>query len=278
MTLISKITSILPDNLKDSIPDKYRIKARKSLQQLDINIDRPTMIIVLDSCRYDTFVRIEDDWLEDKEIMRGYTDAKWTIPSHEAILRGSIPNNKEFRSFDLFENDYFEGMKPLSLQHNYSFGLTSMPFLSESSLISNPFSNYFDEYKCYRDNMTADAIRKETIQKMRNAQGNFFALLNFGETHHPYMMEQKEAEELVERVMDEDEAIEEMFLEQQKGAEKCLEAVKEIEKHAPKGTQFILTSDHGTLIEERRDFSASIPKRDAYHKKLFEVPVVEWVK
>ncbi|MDY6774410.1 MAG: hypothetical protein SVS85_04380 [Candidatus Nanohaloarchaea archaeon] len=270
------LANLVPDAVKDLLPTAIRDMARQELYKLDTEVDNPLLIVVMDACRYDVFMDIDDPWLDDKRVEKAYTDAKWTIPRHEAIIRGSIPNNSELLSEEILENDYYKSAAPLSLQHDYAFGITGIPFLSESEYISYPFAQYFDHYHCYADHQAAEEITEEAIEQVQE-HDDFFGLLNYAETHIPWSISPEEAKEINRTIVDDPESQERARDLMRKGAEIILEQVKELEPHLPSGTQVILTADHGSVFEEREGHKETAPKkRNIFHEKLFEVPLVYW--
>lgn len=268
------ISGAVPDAVKDRIPRRIRMRARQELNKLSRDAEVPTLICVMDSCRYDVFTDIEDGWIEEeKTLVKAYSDASWTIPAHEAFVRGHIPSNGGLDPLDVFENDYPRIANPLPLHHDFAFSFTAITYLSESRHISYPFGQYFDEYKCLEDHRSRKEIERKTLSTMEG-HDSFFGLLNFGETHGPWSLPPDEAETLQERAKTEEGAQREVKSLMKEGAAEIIQTIKVIEKNAPAGTQIILTADHGEIIGENGKFGHAM--NAGFHRKLFEVPLLYW--
>lgn len=273
------LTRRMPEWLKDAIPKTARTATRNLMLKTASPVERPLLICVLDSCRYDVFAGIDDEWIHDsgKTLRKAYSTASWTIPGHEAIVRGRqlpLPTGGDAYD-DVFETEYNTGQMPLSYEHEYAFSFTALQLLSPEYSVSNPFHTYFEEYECLARIQSAEEIADKAIAAMEK-DDSFFGLLNFGETHHPWLIENEEAWEILQATADSEEKKEEALSLMQEGARVIIEQLKRIEAAAPDGTQFVVTADHGELMGENGQVGHG--PGSGNHPKLFEVPLLHWVK
>ena len=266
------------------------------------------LYIILDSCRYDTFVRAKTPHMQKiGQVGKRYSYASWTSPSHYTFLMGLTPHTSPSGVYasEIYKEDFkkwivrldvpelsFKSFVPyLSLPKKLkelgykTVAKISLPVLNEFTTINT----YFDDYKLM-ENHNDFAGMVEEIRFFDDAPTFYF--LNLGETHYPYMLKGDELPHLsgvhgVFKHLDdlvvggeEDKSNGRFFtsdemrflFEQQI---KCVEYVDKIfgqlMKSCPANTYFIITSDHGELFGEDGYFGHG----PVMHEKVFEVPYLE---
>lgn len=160
------------------------------------------VMITLDSCRYDTFVRAEMPVLKSQcTFKKAFAQGTFTYPSHLAMYSGFFPSicemiayynrlekyllfirggNKivdSFLEFPVGTTSIVNGFRRLGYR---TFGLGAMEWFRHPNLASE-----FDRF-----HMTGIHMRRQIdlfLQEAADAQtAPIFALLNIGETHDPY--------------------------------------------------------------------------------------------
>lgn len=166
------------------------------------------VLLILDSCRYDSFARARLSNLSRLgEAERRWSYASWTVPSHYAFVMGLTPHRspqgvyasevykKEFASWvdrlNLADFRFETFLPQLSLpkvlkQRGYRcVARVSMPVLNNFTLINK----YFDDYKLMPKH---DDFAGMVDEVDFAGDGPVFYLLNVGETHYPYMLRDAE--------------------------------------------------------------------------------------
>jgi hypothetical protein len=163
------------------------------------------ILIVFDSCRYDSFVRARPGVMRKLgRVERRWSYASWTGPSHFNLLTGLMPHKspkhvyashyytKEFFKFNerlgasgiefksLAPKLYF----PLFLKECLGYSthaMVSLPVLNPHTILNQGF----DTYRL----MPAHNDMRAMIREMKFEEGRpSFYLLNVGETHYPYAL------------------------------------------------------------------------------------------
>lgn len=163
------------------------------------------VLIVLDSCRYDTFMEagpVEMSKLGSVE--KRYSYASWTAPSHYNLLMGLMPHSNPRREFasDYYRRDFFKYTDRLG-GNGLSFGslvpgLYLPPFLhdtlgySTTALVSLPVLNSFTPINRGFDRFVLmkkhnDMAAMLDLIHFPPARPSFY-MLNVGETHYPYAL------------------------------------------------------------------------------------------
>ena len=266
---------------------------------------RDVVVLVLDSCRFDSFVQAAPRRFSALgEVQRRHSYASWTAPSHYNLLSGLLPHRSPpgRHAAQVYREDFarwserlgqdvaFEQLLPsLWLPHLLKWGLgyrtvglVSLPVLNPQTGIARDF----DEFRLMDKHN--DFGRMVESLRFRSDRPTF-AMLNLGETHYPYAVDGQDAPDLphlsgvhgVARRLD-GEAPEEplWFTEKQLRdlQQRQVEAVQRVDEQferlldlAPPGTWFVVTSDHGELFGEGGYFGHG----PIQHDKVFEVPFVE---
>ena len=161
------------------------------------------VVVVLDSCRYDAFVKASPKWAGTLgPLERRHSYATWTAPSHHNLLMGLLPHPSPSETFaaDVYRAEFqrwgqrlgvgelpSEGLLPAlwlpSLLRNHlgyrTTALVSMPVLHPST----PISRDFDSWRLMPSHNDMSSI----VDALRFYEERpVFALLNIGETHYPY--------------------------------------------------------------------------------------------
>lgn len=239
-----------------------------------ISVEDSVLIIVLDSCRYDVFREVYDDQFPASEVKRAFSPADWTVPSHESIARGQIPAG-DFDNPINSITDYSKGV-PLAGQHESSFAVAAMPWLSDSSAVSNNFHTYFDDFYCAEDPDSCDEVLGKA-REFVDGNKNFFGVINFGETHSPFDHSRPEnTQEVFEGIRNGKWSAEEVKGWQADSAEMLIEEIDDFRECLPKDTLVIVTADHGEMFGEDGGLGHDTLKDAHFHDKLFEVPFLSW--
>ena len=258
--------------------------------------------IVLDSCRYDTYLAAQTPNLDRLgKVELRYSYASWTSPSHYVLLMGMIPHKnptlilasevykEDFKAWgrrlgfpDLEFRDFVPELSlPRQLQKlGYNtVGRVSLPVLNQYTT----FSQYFDDYKMMEDHNDFVGMIREIHF---NGPKPYFYFLNLGETHYPYMLDKSEAPVLhgvhgVLKNLDSEKEPPQAFFDQGQMARFRQQQIRALEyidgllwdlyMKCPANTYFIITSDHGELFGEDGFFGHG----PIFHEKVFEVPFVE---
>jgi hypothetical protein len=174
------------------------------------------VVVVLDSCRWDTWQRALDggDVPHLARLGRGekrYAYASWTAPSHYNLLTGLMPHRSPSRVFasEVYKEEYLEFARRLGTEVEFKDllpGLWLPGFLRSGlgyrtgAMVSMPVLNArtginrdFDTYRLMPSHNDMDAM----VAALRFApERPSFWMLNVGETHYPYVGAREEAGEL----------------------------------------------------------------------------------
>jgi membrane-anchored protein YejM (alkaline phosphatase superfamily) len=267
--------------------------------------------IILDSCRYDTFMAADKKYFTQiGEIHKRYSYASWTSPSHYTFLMGMIPHTspsgvfasnvyrEEFKLWNSriggVENLTFADFVPelnlvkrLNMLGYRTIGRVSLPVLNQKTTMSQ----YFDDYQLMDDHNNFKGMVEE-IDFLSDRPTFYF--LNLGETHYPYMLKDdtlphisgvhgvfKKLDDFVIHQDDIGKYDAENFFthpemqrlkeQQVKTVEYCDSVFKLLLDKCPDNTYFLITSDHGELFGEEGYFGHG----PIMHEKVFEVPFIE---
>jgi hypothetical protein len=270
---------------------------------------RNLVVVVLDSCRYDTFVAAKPKQITRLgDVEKRYSYASWTGPSHYNLLTGLFPHSSPKRVFasEFYKEDFakfsdrlgaelsWEELLPgLWLPGYLKWGLgyrtaaqVSLPVLNGSTGINRDFDRY-ELKESHHD--FAGMIRSMRFYVDRPS----FHLLNLGETHYPYIFPgQEEAERphlsgvhgVIKRLRGGgivrgedapawfDDAMMKQLKSDQVSAVRYVDSLfEELYDLVPPNTWIVVTSDHGELFGEAGYFGHG----PIQHNKVFEVPFVE---
>ncbi|MEC8422309.1 MAG: sulfatase-like hydrolase/transferase [Myxococcota bacterium] len=271
---------------------------------------RHWVLLVLDSCRYDTFVEAAPRRMSALgQIERRYSYATWTAPAHFNLLMGLLPHTGPTRT--LASRVYGETFR----EHRHRLGVPEMSFArmlpsmwmpttlrrglgyATGARVSlpvlnpeTPLSLDFDDYAQARAHNDLDAL----VADIRFDGGRpWFWLLNTGETHYPYAAAGRDAaplphlpglhgvfRRLAAGTPLREEDMPDLFRPETLAAlrERQVQAVRDVDAavgrlmaRLPRGTWLTITSDHGECFGEDGYFGhGPIP-----HAKVLEVPFVE---
>ena len=263
------------------------------------------VIIVLDSCRYDSFHKAKHAYFSEiGELEKRYTYASWTSPSHYALLMGQLPHKNQSRRLaaEVYDEEFKlwstrlgqRHLSPQSFLPNLSLAaalakcnytceaFVSMPVLHEATGLARHFDKWTMVDKGF-----------DWIIDQVNFDGPLlkFYFLNLAETHFPYGMEnpqpylkgwngiahgslQYQGDNDWQGYFFEEERLREFHEMQIKAVEKCDLQFKELLRKSPDNTHFIITSDHGECFGEDGFFGHG----PTTNLKVFEVPFLEGKK
>lgn len=170
------------------------------------------ILIVFDSCRYDSFVRARPKVMKQLgTVERRWSYASWTSPSHYNLLIGLLPHKSprhvyaseyyktEFLKFnDRLGTDDLKFASlvprlylPLFLQETLGYrthARVSLPVLNPKTILNQGF----DSYKLMENHNDMRAMLREMTFSEEHPS---FYLLNVGETHYPYALPDEPPEE-----------------------------------------------------------------------------------
>jgi hypothetical protein len=165
---------------------------------------RNLVFIVLDSCRYDSFVRARTPNFESIDVAeKRWSYASWTAPSHYVYLMGLVPHRSPQNVYasEVYKKDFIDWVERLDIpglgfgsfvpelslpkllkDHGYRcIARVSMPVLNSFTLVSK----FFDDYKLMPDHNSFDVMVRDI--QFTDDQPTFY-FMNLGETHYPYML------------------------------------------------------------------------------------------
>lgn len=267
---------------------------------------RNLVIVVFDSCRYDSWVAAAPATLGTLGTLeRRWSYASWTAPSHYNLLMGLLPHSSPTHVYasEYYKNDFLRyserlgvsGIEfkrllpsiflPTFLRNTVGYqthAMVSMPVLNRHT----PINRDFDTYELMPKHNDLSAM----LDRMRfSDERPSFYLLNTGETHYPYALPGEDpslwprisgAHGVLKRLDSEDESEPQFFderalaelRERQIAAVRYLDGVMaRLFDLVPRDTWVIVTSDHGELFGEEGYFGHG----PVAHEKVFEVPFIE---
>ncbi len=170
------------------------------------------VLIVFDSCRYDSFVRARPRTIPRLgTVERRWSYASWTSPSHFNLLTGLLPHSspKHVYASDYYTKDFFKfnrrlGTTQIKFQSlvpklylpaflNESLGyethaMVSLPVLNPHTILNHGFDTY--------TLMPSHNDLRAMVREMKFSEDRpSFYLLNVGETHYPYALPGEPPEE-----------------------------------------------------------------------------------
>ncbi len=168
------------------------------------------LIVILDSCRFDTFVEAQPKtMLKLGPLERRWSYASWTAPSHYNLLTGLLPHTSPPNVYasDYYKEDFFNynqrlGAKGIEFSKmvpalwlpgllRNTLGYTtharvSLPVLNPKTGINRDFDSFqlMDKHNDMRSMLPT--------LKFDAARPSFY-MLNVGETHYPYARPDEDA-------------------------------------------------------------------------------------
>ena len=163
------------------------------------------IIIIMDSCRYDSFLAAAPRVMPRLgEVEQRWSYASWTAPSHYNLLMGLLPHssprgvyaseyykrdflkyNERFGSSDFeFRSLVPKMYLPIFLKENLGYrthAMVSLPVLNPKTILNQGF----DTYKLMENHNDMQAMVKAMTFSEEKPS---FYLLNVGETHYPYAL------------------------------------------------------------------------------------------
>jgi hypothetical protein len=267
------------------------------------------VIVVLDSCRYDTFMEAQPKLMSKLgTVQKRYSYASWTGPSHYNLLTGLLPHPspKKVYASEYYKEDFlrfserlgaevsFAQMLPslwfptfLKWKLGYRTGArVSLPVLNEATGVNRDF----DDYRLMPTHNDMAAM----VGDLRfYVDRPCFYMLNVGETHYPYTTPGQDSDHLphlsgvhgvvkrlegggIVKAEDAPAWFDDALLQRLRGmqvdAVRYLDGVMEqLYDTVPEKTWIIITADHGELFGEEGYFGHG----PIQHDKVYEVPFVE---
>jgi len=170
------------------------------------------VLIVLDSCRYDSFWRARPGVMKKLgRVERRWSYCSWTSPSHFNLLMGLLPHGspKHVYASEYYTKEFFKynqrlgsrGIEfkslvpelylPVFLKESLGYAthaMVSLPVLNPRTILNHGF----DTYKLMPTHNDMRAMVRE--MKFSEERPSFY-LLNVGETHYPYALPGEPPEE-----------------------------------------------------------------------------------
>lgn len=269
------------------------------------------VLIVLDSCRYDAFVKARPATMRKLgKVEKRWAYASWTAPSHYNLLMGLMPHTSPRNVFasDYYQRDFLKfnqrlGAEDLEfkrfvprlylpvLLQNLGYAthaMVSLPVLNPLTALNSGFDSYLLMER--HNDLRAMLSRMNFSDEHRS-----FYLLNTGETHYPYALPDESPDEWprisgvhgVFKHLD-DHVVGGKLRRRRQGMfeqgkldqlrDRQIEAVRHIDRVMeelfdllPPRTYVTITSDHGELFGEDGYFGHG----PIQHPKVLEVPFVE---
>lgn len=165
---------------------------------------RNLVYMVLDSCRFDSFVAARTpNFARIGEAEQRWSYASWTAPAHYAFLMGLVPHRSPQHVYasEVYKKDFSDWVERLAIpglgfasfvpqlslpkllkDHGYRcVARVSMPVLNGFTLVSK----FFDDYKLMPNHNDFASMVQEV--EFGTEQSSFY-FMNLGETHYPYML------------------------------------------------------------------------------------------
>lgn len=274
---------------------------------------RNLLLVVLDSCRYDSWLAAAPANLARLgPVERRWSYASWTGPSHYNLLMGLMPHTSPPNVFasEYYKTDFrryserlgvtgieFKRLLPsiylptfLRRELGYTtHALVSLPVLNPHTAINRDFDSF--ELMPTHNDMAAMLARLH----FDDGRPSFW-LLNVGETHYPYALPDEDPSTWprisgvhgVFKRLDDGaagrEGAEPEFFDQARLDELRERQVRAVEyldgvfarlfESLPENTWLVVTSDHGELFGEDGYFGHG----PINHEKVLEVPFVEGLR
>lgn len=170
------------------------------------------LLIILDSCRYDSFVAAQAPHLRRLgELERRWSYASWTAPSHYNLLMGLLPHSSPEHVYasEYYKRDFvrynerlgcagieFKKLIPslylptfLKQKMGYrTHAMVSLPVLNPATVLNRDFDSFTLMPK--HNDMSA------MVERMKfDPERPSFYLLNVGETHYPFALPDEDPKE-----------------------------------------------------------------------------------
>jgi Sulfatase len=163
------------------------------------------VLIVFDSCRYDSFQRARPKTIKKLgPVQKRWSYASWTSPSHYNLLIGLMPHTspKHVYASEYYKKDFLQFNErlgcddfefrsiipkmfmPTFLRDTLGYrtnAMVSLPVLNPKTILNNGFDRY---QLMEKHNDMRAMVRQMTFSEEQPS----FYLLNVGETHYPYAL------------------------------------------------------------------------------------------
>lgn len=204
--------AILGFGKNKSQPKKTAPAARSMDDRPEPKAKNNLVIVILDSCRYDSFMAAEPKAITKLgKVEQRWSYASWTAPSHYNLLMGLVPHISPPHVYasEYYKEDFLkynqrlgsDGIEfaelipslwmPLYLQKKLGYrthAKVSLPVLNPKT----PINRGFDTFKLMDKHNDMSAM----LDDMRFPEDRpSFYLLNVGETHYPYALPDEDPSE-----------------------------------------------------------------------------------
>lgn len=248
---------------------------------------RNQMLITIDSIRHDVFTAANLPFLKKFPNAKAYTHGTYTLPAHVAFFTGKLPCNYNKGKFDNLarvnrevkeiqqwrlanpESDQpcayrLQGKNIVDGFNNIGYntiGTGAVSWFNTTKPAHIPVIQDFKKYKWFGEYMFAQPQINFVKGEIEKTSGNYFAFINFGETHHPFRTKPTDPEVRY-------------------GNPKCFDAQKRcleyLDKHIGdfinglSNIDVIICGDHGDCLGEDGLYGHSF-----HHPKVIEVPIIK---
>lgn len=222
------------------------------------------LLIILDSVRYDVFVKSHCPELKRGRLYKAYSHGTWTRPSVTSMLSGYLP-----------QSDFGQIYKPSwvmcgsGMFHDMD---TPAFFLNANAWMHNMAPAEYKE-KWYPDPYSAPRMIKDAGLIMND---EFFVAMLLVETHFPYNFTDENTQEIEKLFSDYNNGIDNeaprIAAERQSKAVSYLSNLLEPILDIP--DRVIITSDHGDIMGDDGIHRIGHDPTFKFHIKLVEVPLV----
>ena len=226
------------------------------------------LVVVLDSCRYDTFLMAEKPNIESikGELYKVYSPASYTPPSMLAYSLGTPPLNAplKYRKTLFLRREYFD----IPFHHNAIF--TPNPLIIRYKNIFKGFDTIQGLQYDYIH--SSKEIFQDAVDYIKSKK-DFRVFMLVMETHSPFWDGKKKWDIF-------NIPTREQFLEvQSKSVTSVDQNLPILLDNIPKDTRLIITADHGELYDKNEKGEMIYHHNLTYnniefHKKLFEIPLL----
>lgn len=244
------------------------------------------ILITIDSLRWDVFEKANLPLMKSQTWGKAFTHATYTLPAHEAFMTGKLPCSYDGGEFDnlarinrtpkaiqqwrlanpesdqpcvfrLQGKNIVDGFKNIGYT---TIGTGAVSWFNTSKPACIPFVKDFDHYKWFGEYTQAPKQIAFTKEHIKNSK-NYFAFINFGETHHPFRALPTDPETRYGNPR--------CKMAQQRCVEYLDRLIKEFIGHL-QNVDIFICGDHGECLGEDGLWGHSF-----FHQKVIEVPMVK---
>lgn len=246
------------------------------------------ILITIDSLRYDVFEKSNAKFLKSFPNAKAYTHGTYTLPAHMSFFTGKLPCNYNGKLFDnlawfgrklnhrqqwrlanpeadqpctfrLLGKNIIDGFNKIGFD---TIGTGAVSWFNPSKEAHLPAIKDFNHYKWFGEYDFSPEQLSFVRHHINNCNKNYFAFMNFGETHHPFICRKFNRQET--RYGNPN-----CFNAQMRCLEYIDDLLKQFFSDIPNVECFVC-GDHGDCFGEDGLYGHSF-----YHPKVIEVPIIK---